>query len=89
VYLTATLLPILQPAFLDIASLNIRELNVIRDKSTTRPNIAYQVQKYTQGELDITLIYLIAAKQAKYSVEAQILIYCPIVEETKRLGQLL
>jgi superfamily II DNA helicase RecQ len=41
VYLTATLPPILQPAFLDIASLNTRELNVIRDESTTQPNIAY------------------------------------------------
>jgi superfamily II DNA helicase RecQ len=89
VYLTATLPPILQPAFLDIAGLDIRELDVIRDESTIRPNIAYRVQKYTQGELDITLVHLVVAKRAKYGVEAQILIYYPTVEETKRLGQLL
>jgi hypothetical protein len=86
VYLTAMLLPILQLAFLDVAGLDIRELDVIRDESTTRPNIAYRVQEYTRGELDITLVYLVAAKRAKYSVEAQILIYCPTVGETKRLG---
>jgi hypothetical protein len=41
VYLTATLLPVLQLAFLDVASLDTRELDVIRDESTTQPNIAY------------------------------------------------
>jgi hypothetical protein len=46
VYLTATLPPVLQPAFLDVAGLDKRELEVICDESTTRPNIVYQVQEY-------------------------------------------
>jgi superfamily II DNA helicase RecQ len=41
VYLTATLPPVLQLAFLDVAGLDKRELKVIYNKSTTRPNIAY------------------------------------------------
>jgi superfamily II DNA helicase RecQ len=89
VYLTATLPPLLQPAFLDIAGLDIRELKIIRDESTTRPNIAYQVQEYARGELDVALVDLVAVKRAKYGPKAQILIYCPSVSETKRLGKLL
>lgn len=89
VYLTATLPPVLQPAFLDVAGLDTRELDVIRDESTTRRNIAYQVQEYTRGELDAALVHLVAAKRAKYGLEAQILVYCPTVGETKRLGKLL
>jgi hypothetical protein len=34
VYLTATMLPVLQPAFLDLAGLDSKELNVIYNKST-------------------------------------------------------
>jgi hypothetical protein len=41
VYLTATLPPVLQPAFLDVASLDKRELKVIYNESTTQPNITY------------------------------------------------
>jgi superfamily II DNA helicase RecQ len=41
VYLTATMLPVLQPAFLDLAGLDSKELDVIRDESTTRHNLAY------------------------------------------------
>jgi superfamily II DNA/RNA helicase len=89
VYLTATLPPVLQPAFLDVAGLDGRELDIIRDESTTRPNIVYQVQQYARGELDAVLINLVAAKRAKYGPKAQILVYCPSVGETKRLGKLL
>lgn len=89
VYLTATLPPVLQPAFLDVAGLDMRELDIIRDESTARPNIAYRVQEYMRGELDVALVHLVAAKRAKYGLEAQILIYCPSVGETKRLGELL
>jgi superfamily II DNA helicase RecQ len=89
VYLTATLPPVLQPAFLDVAGLDKRELEVIRDESTTRPNIAYQVQEYVRGELDVVLVDLVAAKQDRYGPKAQILVYCPSVSETKRLGRLL
>jgi superfamily II helicase len=41
VYLTATLPPMLQLAFLDVAGLNKRELEVIYNKSTMQPNITY------------------------------------------------
>jgi hypothetical protein len=61
---------VLQPAFLDVAGLDTRELDVIRDESTTRPNIAYQVQEYTRGELDVALVNLVAAKRVKYGLEA-------------------
>lgn len=89
VYLTATMPPVLQPAFLDLAGLDSKELDVIRDETTTRPNIAYQVHEYARGELDVTLAQLVAAKRAQYGPEAQILIYCLSVAETKRLGKLL
>jgi hypothetical protein len=41
VYLTATMLPILQLAFLDLAGLDSKELDVIYNESTTRHNLAY------------------------------------------------
>jgi hypothetical protein len=89
VYLTATLPPVLQPAFLHAAGLDAKELDVIRDESTTRPNIAYRVQEYKRGFLDTVLAELVAAKRAHYGPEAQILVYCPTVAETKRLGNML
>jgi superfamily II DNA helicase RecQ len=89
VYLTATMPPVLQPAFLDLAGLDSKELDVIRDESTTRHNLAYQVQEYVRGELDATVVDLVAAKRARYGANAQILIYCPSVAETKRMGKLL
>jgi superfamily II DNA helicase RecQ len=42
-----------------------------------------------QGELDVVLIDLVAAKQDRYSPKAQILVYCPSVSKTKQLGRLL
>jgi hypothetical protein len=89
VYLTATLPPVLQPAFLSVAGLDTRELDIIRDESTTRANIVYQVQEYTRGELDAVLVKLVAAKRAKYGPDAQIPVYCPSVGESKRLGKVL
>jgi hypothetical protein len=41
VYLTATMLPILQLAFLDLAGLDSKELNVIYNKSTMQHNLVY------------------------------------------------
>jgi superfamily II DNA helicase RecQ len=70
VYLTATMPPVLQPAFLDLAGLNSKELDVIRDEATTRPNIAYRVQEYARGELDAILAQLVAAKRATYGADA-------------------
>jgi superfamily II DNA helicase RecQ len=89
VYLTATMPPVLQPAFLDLTGLDSKELNVIRDESTTRHNLAYQVQEYVRGKLDATVVNLVTAKQARYSANAQILIYCPSIAKTKRIGKLL
>lgn len=39
--------------------------------------------------LDDTLVTLIAAKREKYGPEAQILVFCPSTDETKRLGKYL
>ncbi|KAF2844431.1 hypothetical protein T440DRAFT_523512 [Plenodomus tracheiphilus IPT5] len=75
-------------AFLEVAGLDRKELDIVRDKSMTQPNIAYQVLEYTRGELDTTFVNLLAAKRVKYGLQAQILVYCPSVEETKRLGRL-
>jgi superfamily II DNA helicase RecQ len=41
VYLTATMPPVLQLAFLNLADLDSRELDIIRDKSTVRHNLTY------------------------------------------------
>jgi superfamily II DNA helicase RecQ len=89
VYLTATLPPTLQPAFLQIAGLDAETVTVCRDERTTRTNIAYQVLEYPRGTLEQVLAELVAAKRRKYGPEAQIIIYCPTVEETRRLARLL
>ena len=89
IYLTATLPPTLQPAFLHAAALDQRTLTICRDEHTTRTNIAYHVHGYKQGTLDDTLTALIAAKREKYGPEAQILVFCPSTDETKRLGKYL
>jgi hypothetical protein len=47
------------------------------------------VQEYVRGKLDATVIDLVAAKQARYSANAQILIYCLSVAKIKRIGKLL
>jgi hypothetical protein len=47
------------------------------------------VQEYVQGELDATVVDLVAAKQARYSANAQILIYCLSIAKTKCMGKLL
>jgi superfamily II DNA helicase RecQ len=89
IYLTATLPPTLQPAFLQTAGLNLKTLTICRDERTTRTNIAYQVLDYERGTLDGVLTTLVAAKRKKHGPEAQILVFCTSVEETKRLAKLL
>ncbi|KAK1911245.1 hypothetical protein P3342_011847 [Pyrenophora teres f. teres] len=89
VYLTATLPPTLQPAFLQTAGLDAQTVTICRDESTTRTNIAYQVLEYTRGTLEKVLVELVAAKRRKYGPGAQIIVYCPTVDETKRLARLL
>lgn len=88
-YLTATLPPTLQPAFFQKAGLDARTVTVCRDERTTRTNIAYKVLEYPRDALDGALEELVAAKRRQYGPEAQILIYCPTVKETKRLARLL
>ncbi|PVH91867.1 hypothetical protein DM02DRAFT_734000 [Periconia macrospinosa] len=89
VYLTATLPPTLQPAFFQTAGLDAETVTVCRDERTTRTNIAYQVLEYPRGTLEKVLVELVAAKRRRYGPEAQIIVYCPTVEETKRLARLL
>ena len=89
VYLTATLPPTLQPAFLHTAGLDLKTLTICRDERTTRTNIAYQVLDYVRGTLDSALTNLVAAKRRQYGAEAQIVVFCTSVEETKRLAKLL
>ncbi|UPX20280.1 uncharacterized protein EKO05_0010517 [Ascochyta rabiei] len=89
VYLTATLPPTLQPAFLHTAGLDAQTVTICRDERTTRTNIAYQVLEYTRGTLEKVLIKLVAAKRSRYGPKAQIIVYCPTVDETKRLAKLL
>lgn len=88
-YLTVTLPPVPQSAFLIVAGHGTRELEIIRAESITRANIAYQVQEYTQGKLDRLLVKLIAGKRTNSGPGTQPLIYCPSVGETKRLGKVL
>lgn len=89
IYLTATLPPTLQPAFLHAAALNQRTLTICRDEHTTRTNIAYYMHSYKQGTLDDTLTALIAAKREKYRPKAQILIFYLSTNKTKQLGKYL
>jgi superfamily II DNA helicase RecQ len=89
VYLTATLPPTLQAAFLHAAGLDPKTLTICRDERTTRTNIAYQVLDYVRGTLDSVLTNLVAAKRRQYGAQAQIVVFCTSVEETKRLAKLL
>jgi superfamily II DNA helicase RecQ len=41
------------------------------------------------GELDATVVDLVAARWARYGAKAKILIYCSSVAEMKRIGKLL
>jgi hypothetical protein len=47
------------------------------------------VQEYVQGKLDVTVVNLVTAKQARYSANAQILIYYLSIAKTKHVGKLL
>ncbi|KAF3020323.1 hypothetical protein E8E12_000192, partial [Didymella heteroderae] len=86
---TATLPPTLQPAFLHAAALDQRTLTICRDEHTTRSNIAYRVHEYKRSTLHNTLTALVVTKRKKYGPEAQILVFCTSVNETKRLGKYL
>jgi superfamily II DNA helicase RecQ len=88
-YLTATLPPTLQPAFLHVAGLDVSTLTICRDASTSRRNIAYQVLEYAREELDQVLVALVQARKDHYGPAAQILVYCVGIEETKRLAKVL
>ncbi|KAH8721501.1 hypothetical protein GQ44DRAFT_775082 [Phaeosphaeriaceae sp. PMI808] len=61
-YLTATLPPVLQPAFLQTASLNSSSVTICREVSTSRHNIAYQALEYAREKLDSVLVALVQAK---------------------------
>ncbi|KAH7084072.1 hypothetical protein FB567DRAFT_414521, partial [Paraphoma chrysanthemicola] len=86
-YLIATLLPVLQLAFLDVAGLNRQELNVICKKLTTQLNI-----EYIQGELNAVLISLIILVYCSTVVETKRLgkvlqylaYYCEIATDKKK-----
>jgi len=89
VYLTATLPPVQQPHFLQLAGLDERSLTVCRDPSTSRPNIRYATEAYDRPELASTLARLVSQKRTQYGPEAQIIVYCPSRDEARRLSKLL
>lgn len=89
VYLTATLPPTQQPHFLQLAGLDERSLTVCRDPSTARPNIAYSVVEHDRDALAQVLVQLVNKKRSQYGRDAQIIVYCPTREETRRLARLL
>ncbi|USP80403.1 hypothetical protein yc1106_07677 [Curvularia clavata] len=73
VYLTATLPPTLQPAFLQVAELQGQPLEVMDYESATR---------------DETLKRLVATKQQEFGPDAQIIVYCltvPLIVEIANL----
>ena len=80
VYLTATLLLAQQPYFLQLASLNKQLLTLCQDACTAQPNIAYSVVKHNRANLELVLKQLVTQKRARYSLAAQIIIYCLIKE---------
>ncbi|KAI8931122.1 hypothetical protein NX059_012132 [Plenodomus lindquistii] len=88
-YLTATLPPTLQPAFFQCAGLDAATVTLCRDPSTARRNIAYRVLDYPRGPVDQTLVQLVADKRKQYGPDAQIIVFCPTVKETKRLAKVL
>lgn len=89
VYLTATLPPTLEPAFLQAAELQGQPLKVCRDPHTARTNIAYQVIDYESATRDETLKRLVATKQQEFGPDAQIIVYCLSVSLTMEIANLL
>ncbi|KAF3032340.1 hypothetical protein E8E12_000240, partial [Didymella heteroderae] len=85
IYLTATLPPTLQPAFLHAAALDQRTLTICQDEHTTRSNIAYWVHEYKRSTLHNTLTALVATKRKKYGPKAQTFIFYISVNKTKQL----
>lgn len=66
-----------------------RDAVVIFRAPTTRPNIAYYVQRYMVEEEEEQVRQLVEAKKAQYPMPGQIIVYYGTVKRTKSLEELL
>jgi superfamily II DNA helicase RecQ len=89
VYLTATMPPSREAHFLQLAGLDRRTLTVCRELSTSRPNIGYLVIEHDKDDADAELQTAVDTIRDMLGPDAQIVVYCPSREETRRLGKLL
>lgn len=88
VYLTATLPPTEEQAFLHSSGLEGQEVLLLRD-STSRANIAYSVMEFPAPEQDQAVQRLVQAHLEQMSSPGQILLYCRSVKFCQHLGRLL
>jgi superfamily II DNA helicase RecQ len=88
VYLTATLAPTDEDQFFRMTGIYREAMTMFRT-ATTRPNIAYQVQRYAVKDEDEQVRQLVEAKKVQYPMPGQIIVYCGTVQRTKSLGELL
>jgi superfamily II DNA helicase RecQ len=84
VYLTATLPPRCESAFIATLDIAPSEVFIIRE-STVRPNIRYRVVPY-DGE-SATLQQMIADKLAQYPAADRIVVYCRTIREMHRYAE--
>ncbi|KAK5706930.1 hypothetical protein LTR97_001922 [Elasticomyces elasticus] len=85
VYLTATLPPSEEEAWLSIVGVARKDMHMIRDV-TTRPNIAYSVVKYGVEEEEQCVKGLVGEKLAQYP-DGQVIVYCRTIKQVKRVAE--
>lgn len=73
-YLTATLPPSEEEAWLAMVGVARRDMHIIRDV-TTRPNIAYSVMVYDIRKEEARVTALVEEKLAQYP-DGQVIVYC-------------
>jgi RecQ family ATP-dependent DNA helicase len=92
VYLTATLPPHAEPEFMNIMRISTNDVHMFR-APTSRPNIAYSVVEYAEGEFergDIAAVCrLVEQKLEEYAAPAKIIIYSSSIVTTQEVSSAL
>lgn len=80
IYLTATLPPLRQHVFFQVAGVQAENVYVCRAQSTTQRNLSYQVIDYERSKLNDTLTDLVRQIESKFRPDVQIIVFCPSVQ---------
>lgn len=85
VYLTATLPPSEEEAWLSIVGVARKDMHMIRE-TTSRANIAYSVVTYNVKEEEQRVKALVERKLAQHA-DRQVIVYCRRIEQVKRIAE--